>query len=177
MKIFLHGITEFNQQNAIRLWMAIESIWVWREDFFIRKIGDRWRICTSGAGDEVTVLHVPGHTRGSIVCYHPREKSLFTGDFVYDCGDGGDLFDWLPTSSIGDYLRSANYMLDWLQEHDVEKIYPGHFRILNDKNRVRELLGQYIHSKEDCCSRSTASCLQTLTRGFFKLGCFRCCPC
>ncbi|CAF1517786.1 unnamed protein product, partial [Didymodactylos carnosus] len=75
-----------------------------------------------GAGDEVTVLHVPGHTRGSIVCYYPKEKSLFTGDFVYDCGHGGNLFDWLPTSSVQEYLRSANRMLDWLQEHDIDKI-------------------------------------------------------
>jgi glyoxylase-like metal-dependent hydrolase (beta-lactamase superfamily II) len=131
-----------------------------------------------GAGDEVIVLHVPGHTHGSIVCYYPKEKSLFTGDFVYDCGLGGDLLDWLPTSSVREYLRSANYMIDWLQEHDIDKIYPGHFRILNDKNRVRELLEQYINSKDDCCSSHlTASCLQTLTSGFFKLGCFRCCPC
>ena len=95
----------------------------------------------------------------------------------YIFGDGANLFDWLPTSSVQDYLRSANHMIDWLQEHDVDNIYPGHFRILNDKNRIRELLEQYIDSKDDCCSKSMSSCLQTLTSGFFKIGCFRCFPC
>ena len=130
-----------------------------------------------GAGDEVIIKHVPGHTRGSIVCYYPKERSLFTGDFVYDCGHGGDLFDWLPTSSVRDYLRSANQMIDWLDENEINRIYPGHFRILNEKNRVRELLQQYVDSKDDCCSRLTVACLQTLTSGFFRAGCFRCCPC
>ena len=130
-----------------------------------------------GADDELIVLHVPGHTSGSVACYYPKEKSLFTGDFVYDCGDGANLLDWLPTSSVQAYLNSANRMIDWLDEHDIDKIYPGHFRILNNKNRVKEILEQYINSKDDWCSKSTASCLQILTRSFFKFGCFRCCPC
>ncbi|CAF3696571.1 unnamed protein product [Adineta steineri] len=128
-----------------------------------------------GANDELIVLHAPGHTQGSIVCYYPRTKSLFTGDFVYNCNHGSELLDWLPTSSVQEYLKSANYMLDFLQEHEIKNIYPGHFQILNDKNRVQELLQQYIDSKDDCCSIAKASCFQAVTKCFFRTDCFRCC--
>lgn len=131
----------------------------------------------SGSGDEVIVLNVPGHTRGSILCYYPKEKALFTGDFVYECGHGSNLLDWLPTSSVRDYLRSANHMLDWLQDHEIDQIYPGHFEIMNGKNRMKEILEQYINSKDNCCSQLTASCLQALTSVYFRSGCFRCCSC
>ncbi|CAF4969760.1 unnamed protein product, partial [Rotaria socialis] len=65
-------------------------------------------------------IHVPGHTQGSIVCYYPKKKALFTGDLIYECGHGPILADWLPPSSARDYLRSSNRMLDWLQETDIE---------------------------------------------------------
>jgi glyoxylase-like metal-dependent hydrolase (beta-lactamase superfamily II) len=98
--------------------------------------------------DEIEIIHVPGHTCGSIVCYYSRKKALFTGDFVYDCKNGRNLFDHLPTSSIPDYLKSAHYMLDWLKQHeDLEKVYPGHYEIIN-RNRLQQLLEQYISSKE-----------------------------
>lgn len=111
------------------------------------------------------------------MCYYPKKRSLFTGDFVYDCGHGENLLDWLPTSSVNDYLRSAHRMIDWLEDHDIEKIYPGHFRILNSKYQMKELLEQYIDSKDRCTSKLSAACLGTLTSGFFRAGCFRCCPC
>ncbi|UJR25886.1 hypothetical protein I4U23_007234 [Adineta vaga] len=130
-----------------------------------------------GGDDEIIVSHVPGHTRGSIVCYYPKIKALFSGDFVYDCGHGNALIDWLPTSSIQDYTRSANHMIDWLDEHEIDKIYPGHFQIFNNKKRAQDLLQQYVDSKDDCCSQTKGSCLQTMTKSFFKMGCFRCCSC
>lgn len=120
-------------------------------------------------------MHVPGHTQGSIACYYPKGKALFTGDFVYECEHGATLFDWLPTSSARDYLRSANNMLDWLEDHEIDQIYPGHFQILNGKIRTREILQQYIDSRDNCYRRMTASCLKTLTTAYFHSGCFRCC--
>ena len=97
--------------------------------------------------DQIEIIHVPGHTPGSIVCYYPRQKALFTGDFVYECGDGSCLFDHLPTSSINDYVKSAHNMIDWLQKHqDVEKFYPGHYHAL-DRKRFEQLLTEYIDSK------------------------------
>lgn len=130
-----------------------------------------------GDDEELIVMHVPGHTRGSVTCYYPKKRALFTGDFVYECGHGTNLLDWLPTSSVNEYLRSAHRMLDWLDLHEVDRIYPGHFRILHDKDRMTQLLEQYIEAKDNRTSKFAASCLGTLTSGFFRTGCFRCCPC
>ena len=75
-----------------------------------------------------------------------KKRALFTGDFVYECGHGSSLFDWTARASIPDYLKSAHYMIDWLNEHEIDKIYPGHYSIMNAKN-VQQLLKQYIDSK------------------------------
>ncbi|CAF0857946.1 unnamed protein product [Adineta ricciae] len=128
-----------------------------------------------GADDEIMVSHAPGHTPGSIVCYYPKTKSLFTGDLVYDCDHGDELIDWVPTSSVNDYLRSANRMIDWLEEHEIERVYPGHGRIFTNKKRAQDILREYIDSKDDCCSKARGSCMQTMVSGFLKMGCFRCC--
>ena len=41
-----------------------------------------------GGGEHLEILHVPGHTKGSIAIYYPSKRELFTGDFVYECGSG-----------------------------------------------------------------------------------------
>ena len=33
-----------------------------------------------GGGDYLEILHVPGHTKGSIVIYYPQQQILFTGN-------------------------------------------------------------------------------------------------
>jgi glyoxylase-like metal-dependent hydrolase (beta-lactamase superfamily II) len=111
-------------------------------------ISDSHRINLGGdSDDEIEIIHVPGHTPGSIACYYPRKKALFTGDFVYECENGSCLYDWTPRSSINDYLKSANYMIDWLNKHHVENIYPGHHTVINGKT-AEKLLKEYIHSKK-----------------------------
>lgn len=100
-----------------------------------------------GDDDNIEIKHVPGHTPGSIVCYYPRKRALFTGDFVYECGSGACLFDWAPTSSTKDYIESARNMIDWLNQHDIDHIYPGHYEIMNVK-QVENLLNQYIMARE-----------------------------
>ena len=48
------------------------------------------------------VLHLPGHSPGSIGLWEEATGTLFSGDAVYD----GPLLDELPTSSITDYLAT-----------------------------------------------------------------------
>jgi glyoxylase-like metal-dependent hydrolase (beta-lactamase superfamily II) len=111
-------------------------------------IEDGHRINLGADDGELEIIHVPGHTPGSILCYYPRTKALFTGDFVYECGNGSYLFDSAPTSSPKDYINSANHMLEWFNKHDkIDKIYPGHYGIMNVKD-VEKLLKEYICSKE-----------------------------
>ena len=38
-------------------------------------------------GRPLTVLHLPGHSPGSIALFDPADGTLFSGDVVYD--DGG----------------------------------------------------------------------------------------
>lgn len=97
--------------------------------------------------DQIEIIHVPGHTPGSIVCYYPRKKALFSGDFVYECGHGNQLFDWTPRASIPDYVKSAHFMIDWLNKHQIDNIYPGHYNKMTPKD-VEKLLTQYINAKE-----------------------------
>ena len=97
--------------------------------------------------DQIEIIHVPGHTPGSILCYYPKKKCLFTGDFVYHCGDGSCLLDWIDRASIQHYLNSAHFIINWLNEHQIENIYPGHYRKMNVDD-VQKLLKQYILSKQ-----------------------------
>lgn len=129
-----------------------------------------------GGGENLEIIHVPGHTKGSICIYYPARNALFSGDFVYECGHGSNLFDWLPNSNQGDFIQSANKMLDFISAHPVDNVYPGHFINLNVP-RVVELLHEYVDAKDNCCSTITASCLQGATWCFFWGDCFRCCPC
>jgi len=126
--------------------------------------------------DRLEVIHVPGHSKGSVAIYHAGRQALFSGDFVYECGSGSALIDWLPTSSVSDYVHSADMMSDWLSDHRDVTVYPGHFSRLSS-DRALQLLQQYIRSKDDACTRCCTCCMQRTTTAFFVCGCFRCCPC
>ncbi len=128
-----------------------------------------------GEGEHLEVIHLPGHTQGSIAIYYPVKRELFTGDFLYECGSGGGLIDWLPTSSVRRYVRSAQRMIDWMQDKDITRVYPGHFNSI-PAHRASQLLHEYIDDKDNFCSNCCMSTLQATTWGYFLFGCFRCCP-
>jgi glyoxylase-like metal-dependent hydrolase (beta-lactamase superfamily II) len=129
-----------------------------------------------GGGEHLEVMHYPGHTRGSIALYYPEKQELFSGDIVYECGDGGGLLDWLPNSNVQEYLRSANRLSDWLSQNQITTIYPGHFKPMTS-DRAIELLLEYTETKDNPCSQGCMTCLQHTTWWYFLCGCFRCCPC
>lgn len=71
-------------------------------------------------GDRVLeVLHVPGHSPGSIALWEERAGALFTGDVIYD---SGTLLDDLEGSNITDYRGSLERLLSL----PVEVVYSGH---------------------------------------------------
>lgn len=89
-------------------------------------------------GDRVlTVLHMPGHTPGSICLYDRDSRILFTGDVLYD----GELLDTLFESDISDYRESLRTM----KELDVDVVHPGHGPSF-DGSRMRELIDTYLKS-------------------------------
>ena len=129
-----------------------------------------------GDGKELKVIHVPGHTKGSIALYYEPEGALFSGDFVYECGHGRNLLDWLPTSSVPDYVSSAKMMCDWLVNHDVSMVYPGHFELISQQ-RMQDLLCEYIEANSHCCTQVCSLPFKALVTAFFFMGCHHFCPC
>lgn len=80
-------------------------------------------------GDEIHLLCTPGHTPDSISVYHPKSKTLFTGDTLYE---GSPL-----TTRFG----GPNEWKTWIsqlkrfKQLDIKTIVPGHGNLCS-KNEV-----------------------------------------
>lgn len=71
-------------------------------------------------GDRVlSVLHLPGHTPGSIGLWDEERAMLFSGDAVYA---EEPIIDTTPTSDVDDYVRT----MERLRSLRVEVVHPGH---------------------------------------------------
>jgi glyoxylase-like metal-dependent hydrolase (beta-lactamase superfamily II) len=91
-----------------------------------------------GDGDLVgplRVIHLPGHTPGSIALYDQERRTLFSGDVIYD----GALLDELPESNKRHYRRSLRQLLDL----DIETVHPGHGDSFSG-DRLGELIDKYL---------------------------------
>jgi glyoxylase-like metal-dependent hydrolase (beta-lactamase superfamily II) len=64
------------------------------------------------------VLHLPGHSPGSIGLWESRTGILFSGDALYD----GPLLDELPGSDIAQYVATMRRLRDW----PVTVVHGGH---------------------------------------------------
>jgi len=89
------------------------------------------------AGRSFRVVHLPGHSPGSIGLFEERTGYLFSGDVIYD----GPLFDSLPESSRHDYVKSVRT----LRRLPVTLVFPGHGPIL-DRRRMVALIDRYLAS-------------------------------
>jgi len=90
--------------------------------------GDRLEL-----GDrKLEVIHLPGHSPGSIALYEPASQELYSGDVVYD----GELLDTLPGSDREAYAASAHRLL----HVPVRTVYPGHYKPFDGD----ELLAGYL---------------------------------
>jgi glyoxylase-like metal-dependent hydrolase (beta-lactamase superfamily II) len=97
---------------------------------------------TVGDGDVVDlgnrsfeVLHLPGHSPGSIGLLERTTKTLFSCDAIYD----GPLLSDLPGSSIPDYVRSLRRLLSL----DVAVIHAGHDRSFG-RDQLRSIAERYL---------------------------------
>ena len=84
------------------------------------------------------VLHLPGHSSGSIGLYDPATRQFFSGDAVYD----GRLLDELEDSVIDDYLDSMEKLL----QLPADEVRPGHYHSF-DRRRLRELVHTYLDTR------------------------------
>lgn len=101
---------------------------------------------------QLTVLHMPGHSRGSICLHDKDNKLLFSGDVVYD----GSMIDWLPYSAVGDYVRSCQRLVEMVDKEEVEQIMPGHYNAFGAK-RLHRLASTYISSAGMCHKLTTCA--------------------
>ncbi len=83
-------------------------------------------------GDETfQILHVPGHSPGSIGLYWPAKKALFPGDVIFSQNVGRTDF---PGGS-GALLKKS---ITALSKLDVETLLPGHMGIVDGAQRVKQ---------------------------------------
>lgn len=66
-------------------------------------------------GRSVKVYYTPGHTTDSVSIYDRENAIVFSGDYLYP----GELWAFTPTSSMGDYLRTAGPLLKELPDNIV----------------------------------------------------------
>ena len=91
-------------------------------------------------GDRVfEVLHLPGHSPGSIGLWELSTGILFSGDAVYD----GPLLDELPESDIGAYVRTMKR----LRELPISVVHGGHDASFG-RARLHELIDAYLARRD-----------------------------
>ncbi|XP_072137338.1 acyl-coenzyme A thioesterase MBLAC2 [Mobula birostris] len=94
---------------------------------------------------QLTVLHMPGHSRGSICLHDQENRILFSGDVVYN----GALIDWLPYSNVSDYVQTCKRLMSLVDNDLVEEVLPGHFDSF-DGERLYTLASRYVASAGVC---------------------------
>lgn len=85
------------------------------------------------------VMHLPGHSSGSVGLYNPANQHFFSGDVVYD----GELLDELEDSVVDDYIVSMEKLL----QLETDEVRPGHYASF-DRRRLRQLVMQYIDTRK-----------------------------
>ncbi|MDD5475991.1 MAG: MBL fold metallo-hydrolase [Syntrophales bacterium] len=89
-------------------------------------------------GDEhFEIIHVPGHSPGSIALYWPAEKALFSGDVIFSQNVGRTDFPGGSSRALKDSIRR-------LSELDVEFLLPGHMGIVKGNDAVKKNFGIVI---------------------------------
>lgn len=91
-------------------------------------------------GDELHLLYAPGHEHDELVVYHPRSRTVFAGDALYE--------GMSPNTRFGGPAEWRTWIqhLERLKELDILTIVPGHGKLssasLIDENigYLREIL-------------------------------------
>jgi len=81
------------------------------------------------------ILHLPGHSPGSMGLWEAASGTLFSGDAIYD----GELLDQLEDSNIDDYIRTMKRLL----ELPVQIVHGGHEPSFG-RERLSELAKAYL---------------------------------
>ncbi len=83
------------------------------------------------------VIHIPGHSPGSIGLWEENTGTLFSGDTIYD----GPLLADIPGCNLQDYLKSMEY----LRSLNVSVVHGGHGKSFG-KERHLELINNFFNT-------------------------------
>lgn len=92
---------------------------------------------------KLEVLHLPGHSPGSICLWNNEWGQLFTGDVIYS----GPLYAHLHGSNLPQYIRSIkrlNQILD-----SVEILFPAHNQTPLDRSFLEEVIEGFEKIESD----------------------------
>ncbi|MBI1798991.1 MAG: MBL fold metallo-hydrolase [Candidatus Eisenbacteria bacterium] len=93
-----------------------------------------------GGGWTLHALHTPGHARGHLCFFHPRTRSLFTGDLI--TGGTGTVIVDPPEGDMAAYIES----LERLTGEGIETLFPGHGS--PQGGAMRRIQGLIAHRRE-----------------------------
>ncbi len=68
---------------------------------------------------ELSVLHTPGHSAGSICIYEPQNKILISGDTLFENAAG-------RTDLPGGNYNEMKFSLEKLAKYNIQYLFPGH---------------------------------------------------
>lgn len=87
-------------------------------------------------GGTLEVIHTPGHTKGCVCFYDKDKRIMFSGDTLLSRLSPNPLLDVDDTGgrrkSLVEYIGTLNKLYNM----DIEKVYPGHFEIINDHKAI-----------------------------------------
>ena len=85
------------------------------------------------------VMHLPGHSPGSLGLWEASTGTLFSGDAIYD----GPLLDDLPDSDIQDYIDTMKRLRDL----PVDVVHGGHEPSFG-RERMIDIIDAYLASRD-----------------------------
>jgi glyoxylase-like metal-dependent hydrolase (beta-lactamase superfamily II) len=101
------------------------------------KVGDK----------EVRLVEVgPAHTGGDVIVHVPADKTVFTGDILFNRGH-----PVIWAGPVGNWIRACELMLGW----EVETVVPGHGPI-TDKSGVRAMQRYLEYVRDEAKARFDA---------------------
>jgi len=89
-------------------------------------------------GGPLTVLHLPGHSPGSVALFDPVDGALFSGDVVYD----GGLLDSIVGADRDQYRSS----LLRLRSLPIRVVHPGHGPSFG-RRRLHAIIDRYLKER------------------------------
>lgn len=92
-------------------------------------------------GDELRVLHTPGHASNHLCFLHARAGLLFTGDHIIN---GSTVVIDPPDGNMRDYLAS----LARLRDEPIDAIAPGHGEIIDQPHKAIDWLIAHREARE-----------------------------